>query len=98
IMDAKGNGRVIDLGQSCPIGTVKQRIQGTPDYIAPEQVRRKPLTAQTDMFNFGASLYWCVTDRHIPTLIPKEDEDVKKEDRRLRPASQFNPELPHALN
>jgi eukaryotic-like serine/threonine-protein kinase len=98
IVDDKGNVKVIDLGQSCPVGTVKTRIQGTPDYIAPEQVRRRPLTPQTDMFNFGATMYWCVTDRHIPTLIPKDDEEGKKEDRRLHPASDFNPDLPHPLN
>ena len=98
IVDEKGAVKIIDLGQSCPVGTIKERIQGTPDYIAPEQVRRRPLTAQTDMFNFGATMYWCVTDRHIPTLIPKDDEDPKKEDRRLHPASEFNPDLPHPLN
>lgn len=64
--------KIIDFGQSCPIGTVKTRIQGTPDYIAPEQVSRGPLTPATDVFNLGATLYWCVTDRHIPTLIPKK--------------------------
>ena len=28
--------KIIDFGQSCRSGTVKARIQGTPDYIAPE--------------------------------------------------------------
>lgn len=63
-----GQVKVIDYGQSCPIGTVKERIQGTPDYIAPEQVNRKPVTVQTDVFNLGATLYWALTGRHIPTL------------------------------
>jgi serine/threonine-protein kinase len=66
-----GNGRVklIDLGQSCKIGHIKERIQGTPDYIAPEQVRRSPIDQRTDVFNFGATLYWLLTRRAIPTLI-----------------------------
>ena len=63
--------KVIDFGQSCPIGTVKERIQGTPDYIAPEQVRRKPITPQTDIFNLGATMYWALTGDHVPTMIPK---------------------------
>lgn len=63
-----GQVKVIDYGQSCPAGTVKERIQGTPDYIAPEQVNRKPVTVQTDVFNLGATLYWALTGRHIPTL------------------------------
>ncbi|HRP64025.1 MAG TPA: protein kinase, partial [Phycisphaerales bacterium] len=32
--------KIIDLGQACPIGTVKKRIQGTPGYMAPEQAHR----------------------------------------------------------
>jgi len=44
---------VIDFGQACPIGTRKPRIQGTPDYIAPEQVRCEQVTAATDVYNFG---------------------------------------------
>ncbi|MBN1436967.1 MAG: serine/threonine protein kinase [Sedimentisphaerales bacterium] len=71
IIAENGAIRIIDLGQSCPVGTIKRRIQGTPDYIAPEQVRRKPLSRQTDVFNLGATLYWALTGRHVPTLIPK---------------------------
>ncbi|MCE9591221.1 MAG: serine/threonine protein kinase [Planctomycetes bacterium] len=63
--------KIIDFGQSCPIGTVKERIQGTPDYIAPEQVLRRRVTAQTDVFNLGATMYWLLTNRHVPTLIPR---------------------------
>jgi len=35
-----GKVKIIDYGQSCKIGVIKERIQGTPDYIAPEQVKR----------------------------------------------------------
>src|SRR5215212_1213418 len=64
----KGVVKVIDFGQSCKIGTVKERIQGTPDYIAPEQVKRKPVSHKTDIFNLGATIYWCLTGKNIPTL------------------------------
>ncbi|MEN0020811.1 MAG: lipopolysaccharide core heptose(II) kinase RfaY, partial [Planctomycetota bacterium] len=47
VVDDQGNTKVIDLGQSCKIGTVKPRIQGTPDYIAPEQVKRRAITPRT---------------------------------------------------
>lgn len=71
IVDTHGTARIIDLGQSCPLGTVKDRIQGTPDYIAPEQVNRKPLDARTDVYNFGAALYWSLTGKAIPTVLPR---------------------------
>jgi serine/threonine protein kinase len=41
--------------RACKIGTVKERIQGTPDYIAPEQVHRRAITPRTDVYNLGAS-------------------------------------------
>jgi serine/threonine-protein kinase len=62
--------KVIDLGQSCRIGTMKARIQGTPDYIAPEQVHREHLNHRTDIFNLGATMYWALTGKNVPTLIP----------------------------
>ena len=73
LLSTAGAIKIIDLGQSCRIGTTKRRIQGTPDYIAPEQVRRKPLGPKTDIFNLGATMYWALTGKHIPTLIPKKD-------------------------
>jgi eukaryotic-like serine/threonine-protein kinase len=77
IIADNGAIRIIDLGQSCRTGTIKPRIQGTPDYIAPEQVRRKPMTPQTDIFNLGATMYWSFSGKHIPTLIPKQKDRVE---------------------
>ena len=74
LMDKAGSIKIIDLGQSCKIGTIKKRIQGTPDYIAPEQVKRKPMGPKTDVFNLGATMYWALTGHNVPTLIPKKDE------------------------
>lgn len=63
-----GQIKIIDFGQACSANTIKPRIQGTPDYIAPEQVRLEPVTARTDVFNFGATLYKVLTGRVVPTL------------------------------
>ena len=71
-----GSIKIIDLGQSCRLGTTKPRIQGTPDYIAPEQVRRKPIDQRTDIFNLGATMYWALTGKNGPTLIPKKRETI----------------------
>jgi serine/threonine protein kinase len=67
LRDAQGVVKVIDFGQSIKAGTVKERIQGTPDYISPEQVERRPITVQTDIYNFGATIYWALTGKPIPT-------------------------------
>jgi serine/threonine-protein kinase len=76
LMSPKGAIRIIDLGQSCRIGTRKPRIQGTPDYIAPEQVRRERLDQRTDIFNLGATMYWAFTGKNVPTLIPKKNDPL----------------------
>ncbi len=91
------NAKIIDLGQSCPSGTVKKRIQGTPDYIAPEQVHRRPITERTDVYNLGATMYWTLTGRHIPTALPKGDALVSRIDDDLmdKPVaiSELNPRI-----
>ena len=67
--------KIIDLGQGCPIGTIKKRIQGTPGYMAPEQAHRQEITPQTDIYNFGATMYWVLVWELIPTVLPPKDEN-----------------------
>jgi serine/threonine-protein kinase len=98
IVSPKGDVKIIDLGQSCPLGTVKERIQGTPDFIAPEQVNRRPLDARTDVFNFGAALYWTLTGRPIPTVMPKKRGITLKAELAVIPADQVNEEVPSSLS
>lgn len=74
LFNHKGGIKIIDLGQSCRLGQIKKRIQGTPNYIAPEQVRREHLSHRTDIFNLGATMYWALTGKNVPTLIPKKNE------------------------
>jgi len=66
--------KIIDLGQTCKIGTVKPRIQGTPGYMAPEQAHRQAITPKTDIYNLGAMMYWVFVGEVIPTALPPKDE------------------------
>jgi len=94
-----GSIKVIDFGQSCSIGEVKERIQGTPDYIAPEQVRREALTPATDVFNLGATVYWLLTGQHVPTMMPRGDSGVQlKTEERIKIPREVNSEVPPALS
>lgn len=95
-----GMVKVIDYGQSCKIGTIKERIQGTPDYIAPEQVQRKPIAVQTDVFNLGATLYWALTGKNIPTLytVNKKGENSFLVDDRFDSPTDLNPKVPEAVS
>jgi eukaryotic-like serine/threonine-protein kinase len=96
LRSSKGEIKVIDFGQSCPANTIKERIQGTPDYIAPEQVDRRPVTVQTDVFNLGATLYWALTGRHIPTLytVNKKGSNSLLSDALFEAPIQLNPLVP----
>ncbi|MBT5584577.1 MAG: serine/threonine protein kinase, partial [Phycisphaerae bacterium] len=64
--------KVIDLGQACPIGTIKKRIQGTPGYMAPEQALREAIDERTDIYNLGAMMYWVLVRKVIPTAMPPQ--------------------------
>lgn len=102
MVDDDGRVKVIDLGQSCKIGTIKPRIQGTPDYIAPEQVHRRAITPKTDIFNVGAALYWVLTRQHIPTALAKGDSLVSSLDdnmiEKAKPVVDINPRVHPKLN
>lgn len=95
----RGEIKIIDFGQSCPVGTVKERIQGTPDYIAPEQVLRREITQRTDVFNLGATMYWLLTGKHIPTMIGKKSAGIQlRVEKRCEPPAELNAEVPPALS
>ena len=96
----KGEVKVIDFGQSCRLGTVKERIQGTPDYIAPEQVTRRPISVKTDVFNLGATLYWALTSKPIPTLytVNKKGENSFLLDSKIETPMDLNPRIPPAVS
>ncbi len=100
MVDEKQVVKLIDFGQSCPIGTIKPRIQGTPDYIAPEQVKRKQITPHTDIYNLGATMYFLLTRQHVPTVMPiAEGMSVAlKSDRVCPPPRNIDPKIPPALS
>ncbi len=102
VVNESGDVKIIDLGQACSIGTVKERIQGTPDYIAPEQVHLRPITPQTDIYNLGATMYWCLTQRNIPTALPKDETSLVgsldgKQIPKPTPIQELNPRVPPLL-
>ena len=97
---SSGAVKVIDFGQACKIGTVKERIQGTPDYIAPEQVARRPISVQTDVFNLGATIYWTLTNTNIPTLytVNKKGDNSFLLDQTIQTPVDLNPLVPQGLS
>lgn len=99
LLSREGMVKVIDLGQACAIGTKKERIQGTPDYIAPEQVKLLPVTMRTDIYNLGATMYWALSGRKMPTLftISKGENSLLSDDL-IPPPHVINPLVPETLS
>ena len=58
-----GRPVLIDFGFTSPIGTPPPpgRARGTPAWMAPEQIRRKPAAPSMDLFALGALLFELVT-------------------------------------
>jgi serine/threonine-protein kinase len=102
LLTRDGGLKIIDFGQSCPIGHVKQRIQGTPDYMAPEQVLRKTIDQRTDVFNLGATLYRVVTGKMFKTIMPMAPTAARKieleSQRGNQPPHELNPQIPVPLS
>ena len=98
LVDVDGGVKIIDMGQSCSVGTIKDRIQGTPDFIAPEQVHRHPLDGRTDVFNLAAALYWTLTGRAIPTALPKKGAVTLVSDMAVVAPEKINPDVPVPLS
>jgi serine/threonine-protein kinase len=99
MVGGEGKVHLIDYGQACKMGTVKERVQGTPAFIAPEQARCKPLTEQTDVYNVGATLYWALSGKRVPTLltVDKSERRIVKEQNYPSPAA-LNPDVPPTLS
>lgn len=69
LMNRSAEVRVIDFSLSAKAaGTLSKMlhrkqstVQGTRTYMAPEQIMGKPLTVQTDIYNFGITLFELLT-------------------------------------
>ncbi|WP_439631587.1 serine/threonine protein kinase [Gemmata sp.] len=92
--------KVLDYGLAWIKGEPKDRIQGTPEYIAPETVQHKMVNERTDIYNLGATMYRLTTLQLPPSWGPAEDalpmtsEQFKKT---LKPVRSINPLVPEGL-
>ncbi len=100
ILNRSGQIKIIDFGLAWIKGEPKDRVQGTPEYMAPEQVKKSIVNERTDIYNFGATLYRMVTWRSPPnTLAAVGDLHLNSEtwSQLLKPVEQLNPEAPPEL-
>jgi serine/threonine protein kinase len=101
MLSRTGEVKIIDYGLAWVKGERKGRVQGTPEYMAPEQAKNRVVNERTDIYNFGATMYRLVTWRLPPSTLTAGEGgiplDAKSWDKLLKPVQEFNPEAPPAL-
>jgi serine/threonine protein kinase len=96
-----GEVKVIDYGLARIRGQDTGRIQGTPEYMAPEQHRHRMANERTDIYNLGATMYRMVTFRLPPSTASAGESglpiDAKTWKRLLKPVQELNATAPPPL-
>ena len=106
IIDRHGHAQVLDFGVAALALQVAGfedhakalKIQGTPGYMAPEQLRGELLSPSVDIFAFGVVAYECLTGRRPfagRTVAEVVSHTLRGE---FTAASLVNPELPQAMD
>lgn len=101
LLSKAGVVKIIDFGLARIKGQGGGRIQGTPEYMAPEQVKHSLINERTDIYNFGGLMYRLVTWKLPPAVTSEEDGgmplDSKMWERTFKPVEELNPRTPPKL-
>jgi serine/threonine protein kinase len=100
MLSRSGDVKILDYGLAWIKGQAKGRVQGTPEYMAPEQARGGTVNERTDLFNLGATMYRLTTWRLPPnTLTGVEGVAMTSGAYQglLKPVQELNPEAPPEL-
>jgi eukaryotic-like serine/threonine-protein kinase len=95
-----GEIKIIDYGLAWIKGEQKDRVQGTPEYMAPEQSKHSTVNERTDIYNFGATMYRLTTTKLPPSTVAAPDSpgmNGKLFRSLLKPVSEIAPYAPKEL-
>jgi serine/threonine protein kinase len=101
LLSNRGVVKIIDYGLARIKGEGSGRVQGTLEYMAPEQAKHGRVNEQTDIYNFGATMYRLTAWRLPPKVMAEGPgalpPDPKTWQSMLKPVSECNKESPPAL-
>ena len=95
----RGEVKIIDFGLAWIKGEPKDRVQGTPEYMAPETARSRVINERTDIYNLGATMYRLTTMKLPPSNMPGAELQIggKAFKSMLTPVQELNKAAPAAL-
>ena len=65
IITPEGQAKIVDFGLARTKGNYTGRVQGTPDFMAPEQIKMGWVDERTDVYNLGATMFYLVTGKSV---------------------------------
>ena len=94
-----GTVKVIDFGLSWIRDEPKDRIQGTPEYMAPEQAKHKMVNERTDIYSLGAAMYKMITGKLPPPSLNEENKpiELKSWQKQYKPVEVLMPPINKTL-
>jgi serine/threonine-protein kinase len=99
IVRPDGVAKLVDFGIAAPLGGERDRVQGTLDFIAPEQTEPGKVDQRTDIFNFGATMYRVLTGHALPTtFVVGASSSAQPAQRLWSDITKLNPNVPRALS
>ena len=100
MLSRTGDVKIIDFDLAWIKGEAKGRVQGTPEYMAPEQSKNAVANEKTDIYNLGATMYRMTTMRLPPSTLPRPGSPAltaKLFAAILKPVQQYNAQAPPPL-
>jgi serine/threonine-protein kinase len=101
LVTGNGNVRLIDFDLAQPILEKPKKMSGnpgTPGYMSPEQLQRKPISARVDIFAFGVAAYELLTGhKPFPGEAPAEILAAQLDPAGPVPPREHNADIPVTL-
>ncbi|RUM92727.1 MAG: hypothetical protein DSZ23_00580 [Thermodesulfatator sp.] len=72
-MLTNGTIKILDFGLACPFGAENMEMEGTLQYMSPEQIESYPVDGRTDLYGLGITAFQLLTGR-----LPHPDDDPAK--------------------
>jgi hypothetical protein len=97
MIDRHGHVKLADLGLAQVEDDGDGKLRGTPHFMSPEQVQRKPLDHRSDLYSLGCTFYRLLTGR-TPFVADNVKEILRAQVQETPvPANKVEPAVPQEL-